>query len=81
MKIDPGADCWRNIIADEEDDKDENDDIMIWPGNAEVCSHVLSPHSEYLQRVSSPHLHCPVLVVTGPASVSIMMRLIDLIYY
>ena len=29
MKIYPGAYCWRNIIADEEDDKDENDDIMI----------------------------------------------------
>ena len=28
MKIDPGADCWRNIIADEEDDK-VDDDIMI----------------------------------------------------
>ena len=28
MKIDPGADCWRNIIADEEDDKVDDNKML-----------------------------------------------------
>ena len=28
MKIDPGADCWRNIIADEEDNKVDDNKML-----------------------------------------------------